>query len=124
MFVVDVILQVWVNTMKASIGRLRRLTSHKVDAKEQGELVSTAQIDELDRAGKVNSSAFAFLISELSQFMYSRIWVFRNRRDFSRVYYALWVVRLEFHSLLDRVSVADWPEKCQFETIFRDLEQF
>ncbi|KAJ0237877.1 hypothetical protein HA466_0244060 [Hirschfeldia incana] len=38
--------------MKASIGMLRRLTSHKVDAKEKGELVATAQIDELDRAGK------------------------------------------------------------------------
>lgn len=39
--------------MKASMGMLRRLTSHKVDAKEKGELVATAQIDELDRAGKV-----------------------------------------------------------------------
>ncbi|CAH8388430.1 unnamed protein product [Eruca vesicaria subsp. sativa] len=38
--------------MKASIGMLRRLTSHKVDAKERGELVATSQIDELDRAGK------------------------------------------------------------------------
>ncbi|XP_018441965.2 uncharacterized protein At2g33490 isoform X2 [Raphanus sativus] len=38
--------------MKASIGMLRRLTSHKVDAKEKGEVVATAQIDELDRAGK------------------------------------------------------------------------
>ncbi|CAH2045292.1 unnamed protein product [Thlaspi arvense] len=38
--------------MKASIERLRRLTSHKVDAKEKGELVATAQIDELARAGK------------------------------------------------------------------------
>ncbi|KAJ0230549.1 hypothetical protein HA466_0306560 [Hirschfeldia incana] len=38
--------------MKASIGRLRKLTSHKVDAKEKGELVSTALVDELARAGK------------------------------------------------------------------------
>ncbi|KAG2301550.1 hypothetical protein Bca4012_059798 [Brassica carinata] len=38
--------------MKASIGMFRRLTSHKVDAKERGELFATAQIDELDRAGK------------------------------------------------------------------------
>lgn len=40
--------------MKASIGRLRKLTSHKVDAKEKGELVATALVDELARAGKVN----------------------------------------------------------------------
>lgn len=39
--------------MKASIGRLRKLTSHKVDAKEKGELVATALVDELARAGKV-----------------------------------------------------------------------
>ncbi|ESQ32790.1 hypothetical protein EUTSA_v10003842mg [Eutrema salsugineum] len=38
--------------MRASIERLRKLTSHKVDAKEKGELVATAQIDELARAGK------------------------------------------------------------------------
>ncbi|KAL1210094.1 hypothetical protein V5N11_010669 [Cardamine amara subsp. amara] len=38
--------------MKASIERLRRLTSHKVDVKEKGELVSMSQIDELARAGK------------------------------------------------------------------------
>ncbi|XP_018483089.2 uncharacterized protein At2g33490 isoform X2 [Raphanus sativus] len=38
--------------MKASIGRLRKLTSHKVDAKEKGELVATALVDELARAGK------------------------------------------------------------------------
>uniref|UniRef100_A0A1J3GG92 BAR domain-containing protein n=1 Tax=Noccaea caerulescens TaxID=107243 RepID=A0A1J3GG92_NOCCA len=38
--------------MKASIGRLKRFTSHKVDAKEKGELVATAEIDELARAGK------------------------------------------------------------------------
>ncbi|CAN8253731.1 unnamed protein product [Cochlearia groenlandica] len=41
--------------MKASLGRLRRLTSHhhKVDAKEKEEIVATAaQIDELARAGK------------------------------------------------------------------------
>ncbi|CAN7003592.1 unnamed protein product [Brassica oleracea var. botrytis] len=38
--------------MKASMGMLRRLTSHKVDAKEKGELVATAQIEELDLAGK------------------------------------------------------------------------
>ncbi|KAF8108154.1 hypothetical protein N665_0114s0044 [Sinapis alba] len=38
--------------MKASIGRLRKLTSHKVDAKEKGELVATALLDELARAGK------------------------------------------------------------------------
>ncbi|CAH8361049.1 unnamed protein product [Eruca vesicaria subsp. sativa] len=38
--------------MKASIGRLRKLTSHKVDAKEKVELVDTALVDELARAGK------------------------------------------------------------------------
>ncbi|CAN6910811.1 unnamed protein product [Brassica oleracea] len=38
--------------MKASIGRLRKLTSHKVGAKEKGELVATALVDELARAGK------------------------------------------------------------------------
>ncbi|KFK33616.1 hypothetical protein AALP_AA5G037000 [Arabis alpina] len=38
--------------MKASIERIRRLTSHKVDAKEKVELVATTQIDELARAGK------------------------------------------------------------------------
>ncbi|KAG2261427.1 hypothetical protein Bca52824_068506 [Brassica carinata] len=38
--------------MKASIGRLRKLTSHKVDAKEKGEVVATALVDELARAGK------------------------------------------------------------------------
>ncbi|XP_010514359.1 PREDICTED: uncharacterized protein At2g33490-like isoform X2 [Camelina sativa] len=40
--------------MKASIEKLKRFTSHshKVDAKDKGEIVSTTQIDELARAGK------------------------------------------------------------------------
>ncbi|XP_023637921.1 uncharacterized protein At2g33490 isoform X1 [Capsella rubella] len=40
--------------MKASIEKLRRLTSHshKVDGKDKGETVATTQIDELARAGK------------------------------------------------------------------------
>jgi hypothetical protein len=40
--------------MKASIEKLRRLTSHshKVDVKEKGDVMATTQIDELDRAGK------------------------------------------------------------------------
>ncbi|XP_010556308.1 PREDICTED: uncharacterized protein At2g33490 [Tarenaya hassleriana] len=38
--------------MKASIGRLRRFAFHKVDAKDKGEFLPTAQIDELARAAK------------------------------------------------------------------------
>lgn len=73
--------------MKASIEKLRRLTSHshKVDVKEKGEVMATTQIDELDRAGKVTKLTLTSLISKnLSQFN-----VLTNSGfcgDFSRVY--------------------------------------
>lgn len=59
--------------MKASMGMLRRLTSHKVDAKEKGELVATAQIEELDLAGKVISHRFSFVIDAIYGGDFSRV---------------------------------------------------
>jgi hypothetical protein len=75
------------STMKASIEKLRRLTSHshKVDVKEKGDVMATTQIDELDRAGKVTQLTLTSKIYR--NLMFIRSWVLlRNRRDFSRVY--------------------------------------
>lgn len=93
--------------MKASIGRLKRFASHKVDAKEKGELVATAEIDELARAGKVNSAA-----SLISQFM-----GFRGIVEILVGFMlCAWVVNLEI--LRCREMLTGKPVSGTWETIF------